>query len=238
MSTIGFSVSTARLLWRALLLARTTSQPFLFTVRGGYLRLAICQPTLLVVLLEAIRPAPGRTFPADLDLVLNGGALEGAMATMLTTRRNDRRNADLVFLHSPGDTALRLRCGIDFAEVPLVTTSVQRYTDQQLVDTIGGPHLPSLNRYASQHLDLLRALLEPACIQPHLSTCVPELRNDEANLFGLSAQDRELHLDRAAEIVQRSPGVYVDQHLIVRIQPDPDGVLLPGNDPDPDHPDR
>jgi len=232
---LGFSVIPTRLPWRALVLARATEAPFLLTIRGGYLRLAISTPSLLVVLLERIRPVPGRKLPADLELVLNGGALEGAMASVLMTRRTEQRSADLLFLFSLGDPIVRLRCGLDYAEVPVETTPVLRYADQDLVDALMGPRVPSHARYATRHLDLLRALLEPAGIQPHLMTALPGRSSDVAGTTTTTPQERDRHLDDTADLVQRSPGCYLDEHLIVRIQPDPAGIRPPwliGSDPD------
>lgn len=238
--TIGFSISTERLLWRALHLVRVHPEPgFLVTIRGGFLRVAITTPELLVVLIEDIQPLPAFTVPDQLDLVLARGPFAAAMATMLATRRSQRRRADLVWMFDEHDRVVRLRCGGDFAVVPLVTTvPFTRYDDQQLANAIGGPHLPNLNSYAAAHIGLLRSLLEPVGIRPRLSTSVPELRSELTNLGRMSAEEMGQHLDRAADVVRRSPGVYLDRHLMFRVVPDPSGVFPPADnsfdvDPEP-----
>ena len=235
---LGFSIDPSRLPWRALILARATDVPLLLTIRGGYLRLAVFTPALLVVLLEKIRPLPGRTLPADLEIVLNADAIERSMGSLLITRHTERRAADLVFLFDLGDPMVRIRYGLDYQELPVVTAPVPRYEDQDLIDVLKVPRVPSYARFSTHHLGLLRALLEPVGIQPHLITPVPSLGSDATRIAGMTPQERDRHLDDTAEVVRRSPGCYLDEHLIVRIQPDPDGVVLSGNDPDPDHPDR
>jgi len=243
--TIGFSISTERLLWRALLLARVHPEPgFLVTIRGNFLRVAITTPDLLVVLIDDIIPLPAFSLPDRLDLVLAPGPFAAAMATMLSTGRSNRhRGADLVWMHQEGDRVVRLRCGIDYSEVPLVTTApFTRYDDAQLADAIGGPHLPNMNSYRPEHITLLRRLLEPAGIRPRLSTSVPELRGELTNLNRMSLEAMNQHLDRAAEVVRRSPGVYLDRHLAFRVAPDPLGDFPPADnsfdvdqDPTPEH---
>jgi len=228
---IGFCVSPYRLLWRALILARVYAS-ILLSVRGGYLRLAISTPHLLVVLLEELRPLSGYDIPDRLDLELAAGPFEGAMAAMLMTRRITSRLADLVVLHDPGTGTVLLRCGLDFSELHALPSGAFPHYEGQVVDAISGPHLDNLNRYHPSHLRLLRRLLEPAGIRPRLTTSAPALRDEATTAEPLTPDEEIRRLDRAADIVSRSPGVYLDRNLIVIIQPDSNGVVPLGTEAD------